>query len=217
MESGSREPASVNGVLRPPEWGRRVRGPHARHGVTAQESLVPCLAGCPKKGWPPARRRRVLGVGRAGRGSGTVKPAWSRWPAPDSMAPGQPHTWRCCCAPGRPPRALAGDTPAGETGNRDPGGGACLGTKSEGTPLPPKGPPLGPPEACCPQGWAGSLSPGPGGGGVVLTKNSSRDLGRQRADREEAVSWPPRSAGARPLTPSYGQLAAAVAQPVPRL
>ena len=37
---------------------------------------------------------------------------------------------------------------------------------------------------------------------MVLTKNSSRDLGRQQADREEALSWPPRSAGARPLIPS---------------
>ena len=50
---------------------------------------------------------------------------------------------------------------------------------------------------------AGRVSPSPCPGvGGLLTRNSSRDLGRQRADREEALSRPPRSAGARPLIPS---------------
>ncbi|XP_055290805.1 rho GTPase-activating protein 17-like [Moschus berezovskii] len=92
-------------------------------GVASPPKNPSCLtAFCPKKGRPPARRRRALGVGQAGRGSGTVKPAWSRLPAPDSRAPGQPHTWRCCCAQGQPPRALAGDLPAGETRKQRPGG-----------------------------------------------------------------------------------------------
>ena len=63
---------------------------------------------------------------------------------------------------------------------------------------PSRAPPLG----SLPTGLGGvSPSPCPGVGGL-LTRNSSRDLGRQRADREEALSRPPRSAGARPLIPS---------------
>ena len=76
MKNGSGEPASVNGVPRPREWGRQVPRA-ARLGLVSPPKNPLCLAAiCPKKGQPPARRRRALGVGRAGQGSGTVKPAW---------------------------------------------------------------------------------------------------------------------------------------------